>query len=133
MLITASLEEQLHAHERALCPLDGKVDRLHQAAIESEREKVTKAAKDIDLAAEQGRAGARGMCAPESDIGLPSAITELVRRPMQERAISDMLRKANHERGNVSGLKEVMGNLEREREKLREAIAASGTLLKGTW
>jgi short-subunit dehydrogenase len=52
-LITASLDERLQSHDRALCLLARKVDRLHQAAIEGER---AKAARNIDLAAEQRRA-----------------------------------------------------------------------------
>jgi hypothetical protein len=64
-LITASLEERLQSHDRALCLLARKVDRLHQAAIEGER---AKAARDIDLAAEQRRVLGRDVCALEGEI-----------------------------------------------------------------
>jgi hypothetical protein len=68
-LIIASLAERLQSQDRALCLLDRKVDRLHQAANEDERAKVMRAAKDTDVAAEQRRALAHEMRALEGEIG----------------------------------------------------------------
>jgi hypothetical protein len=83
-LITASLDERLQSHDRALCVFDRKVDQVHRAAIEGERAKVVEvvesiqrgsaaflptAAKDIELAAEQRRALGRDLCALEGKIG----------------------------------------------------------------
>ena len=135
-LIAVSLSERLQAPDRVLCLLDRKVDRLHEAASKSERANLSKAAKDIDLVAEQRPALAGGVCALEGDIGgLREAIAELVRRQMQERgewkaAIGAVRKKGKHKRGQVSGLTEAMENPEHEREKLRETIAASSAHLR---
>jgi hypothetical protein len=61
MLITASLDERPQADDRALCRLDRKVDRLHQAAIQGEQASLSKAAKDMNLVEEQHWAAVRGM------------------------------------------------------------------------
>jgi hypothetical protein len=76
--IAASPDEPLPSHDRAICLLEERVGRLRQAAIEGWRAKVTAAAKDIHLAAEQRRALARKMRALEGEIGrLPEAIAAI--------------------------------------------------------
>jgi hypothetical protein len=54
-LITVSLGGWLQSHDRAIRLLEERVGRRHQAAIAGERAKVTKAGKDMELAAEQRR------------------------------------------------------------------------------
>jgi hypothetical protein len=83
-LITASLDERLESHNRALSPLDRKADWLHQPGIEGERRKVMntiesiqrehaafpwKAASDVG-----GAAAARGVCAQEGERRLQAAV-----------------------------------------------------------
>jgi methyl-accepting chemotaxis protein len=121
-LITASLDERLQSHDRALCIFDRKVDRLHRAAIEGERAKIVEvvesiqrgkatflrtAAKDINLAAEQCRTLGRDICAFKDEIGsLREAIA-----------------------ANGAKLKEDLGNVERQvkdcqrQPQKREALA----------
>jgi chromosome segregation ATPase len=111
-------------------------DRLHRAAINSDKANVTQVPKDIDVAVEHRRALVGDVWTHDGEInGLRDAVAELARRQMQEQGewkavIGDVHKKARHERRRVSRLKEAMGNVERERENLQEAIAANGAKLK---
>jgi hypothetical protein len=135
-LITASLDGRIQSHDRPIVRLEKSVDRLHQAPIECEWAKVSKAAKDVDLAAEQPRALAHGTLAHEDDVeGFGEVIAAFVRRRMQgvsdwKSAIGEVRKRAKDEEGTVSGQKEVIGAVEGERLNLQKAIATSWTELK---
>jgi hypothetical protein len=72
-LITGTFEEQLQSHDRAIRTLEEKVDQLRQAVLESIRGEnaafFRNAAKDIELAVEQGQALGRQVSALEGEIG----------------------------------------------------------------
>jgi hypothetical protein len=55
-LIPASLDKQVQSQDRAFCLLGETIGWLQRAAVEDERVKVTKAAKNIDPAGSSGGA-----------------------------------------------------------------------------
>jgi hypothetical protein len=103
--------------------------------MEGDPAQVMRVEKNIKLAAEHRLALGREMWALDCELGgLPEAITDLARQQIREQgewkvAIGGVRDRVKHERAKVSRHKEAIGNLERESEKLWEAIRASSAQL----
>jgi chromosome segregation ATPase len=103
---------------------------------------VQKAARDINLvraaAAEQCRAYSGDICTLEEEIGSVREAIEVTGRSLGQQegewkaAIGDLHKKAAQERSEVSGLKEVLANLEGKHQKLRDTVARQGDELAET-
>ena len=95
-----------------------------------------KAARDIDVvrtaAAEQRLVHGRAICALEEEMGrVREAVAEIRRlqgRQEDERktAMDDLHKKAQEERSEVSGLTEVLRNLDGKHERIRDTVARQG-------
>jgi septal ring factor EnvC (AmiA/AmiB activator) len=161
-LVRAALEERLESQARTMVMLDQAVHRGWEttmsdaeklSAMEAEvsglrvllgetAASVQKAARDIDqvkaAAAEQRMAHGRDICALEEEIGRVGKATEATGRLLGQQegewkaAIGDLHKKAKQGGSEVSGLKEVLGNLESKQETLRETVAKQGTDLAET-
>jgi chromosome segregation ATPase len=155
-LVRAELEERLKSQDRTILMLDRALRRLQEngihdaekvSALEAEvsglrsllgetAASVEKAARDIDqgkgAAADQRMAHVRDICALEEEVGRVGKAVATIRTSLGREegewraAIGDLHKKAAQERSEVSGLKEVLGNIEGKQEKLQETAARQG-------
>jgi chromosome segregation ATPase len=155
-LVRAALEERLESQGRIMLKVDQAPHRQREAAMSDAEKlsameaevsglrlalgataaSVHNSARVIDqvraAAAEQRMAHDRDICTlGEAMVRVGKAIKATERLLGQQEAlwkaaIGDLQKKAKHERNKVSGLKEVLGNLEGKPEKLPETVARQG-------
>jgi uncharacterized protein YoxC len=162
-LVRAALEEQLESQARTVLILSQALYRQREAAMSAaEKLSAMEAdvsglrslvgetaasgqntARDIDVvkpaAAEQQLAHGRAICALEEEIGRVREAVALIGRSQRQQedewkgAIDELHKKAKGERSEVSGLTEVLRNLEGKHEKLRDRVARQGDELAETF
>jgi chromosome segregation ATPase len=161
-LARAALEERLESQARTMLMLDQALhqgreaamsDREKLSAMEAEvpgpqsllgetEASVQKTAQDVDLvraaAAEQLAAHGRNIRALEDEMARVSEATADIGRSLTHHesewkaAIGDLQKKANQGGSEVSGVKEMLGNLESKQATLREIVVRQGDELAET-